>query len=147
MKIRAQMLSARLGDYARGIIRRVWETAFHSLTKAAATGSRGTVMKDARWILAMSLLGLLASTQYAQSAWVTGLFGAFSVAAFILNCGAYVYSLLKAPDSLRSETFTLEKMKLERGLVGDSISGLSEGSAGHAISVLPGITTEDSRRG
>lgn len=37
--------------------------------------------------------------------------------------GAYIYLLLRDPDALRSEEFSLNKMALEKGLVGDSTHG------------------------
>jgi hypothetical protein len=39
---------------------------------------------------------------------------------------AYGYLLLKNPDALRSENFTLSKLAIEKGLVGDNISGLHQ---------------------
>lgn len=123
-------------------MRRVWEVALSTLTRAAVSGSRGTVMRDARWILGLSLVGLLLSAREGVAPWVTVLFAWLSVGAFLLNCGAYVYSLLTAPDSLRSETFTLEKLKIEKGLMGDSISGLSDGREGPTVNALPATATE-----
>ena len=41
----------------------------------------------------------------------------------VLFVGAYIYLLINNPDALRSETYTLQKIALEKGLFGDSISG------------------------
>jgi len=38
----------------------------------------------------------------------------------------YLYYAIKNPDSLRSEKFTLSKMAIEKNLIGDDLSGLSE---------------------
>jgi hypothetical protein len=46
--------------------------------------------------------------------------------AVLLFCGTYVYLVLHDIDALRSEQFTLEKMRLEKGVLGDSLSGFRE---------------------
>lgn len=40
--------------------------------------------------------------------------------------GAYIYLLIKLPDALRSESYSLSKMAIEKGLVGDNLLGLSD---------------------
>ncbi|MGC2423442.1 MAG: hypothetical protein WA666_03695 [Nitrospirota bacterium] len=39
---------------------------------------------------------------------------------------AYIYLLFNDRDALRSEVYTLSKMAIERGLMGDNITGLIE---------------------
>ena len=45
-----------------------------------------------------------------------------------VTLGAYIYLLIADRDALRSETFSLSKLAIEKGLVGDNISGLIQPS-------------------
>jgi hypothetical protein len=109
---------------ARDMIRRVWN-GLSTLTQSDVFGSRGSVLRDALWILGLVCTGLLTSAAIDPDSWITKMFGMFSVVAFSLVCGAYLYSLLRNPDTLRSETYALQKMRIERGLMGDSVSGIA----------------------
>lgn len=51
------------------------------------------------------------------------MFGIISALSITLFLYAYVYSLIKNPENLRSEKFTIQRMALERGIFGDSITG------------------------
>ena len=42
--------------------------------------------------------------------------------------GVYIYFAITNPDCLRSETFTLNKLALEKGLIGDDTFGLTDSS-------------------
>jgi hypothetical protein len=50
------------------------------------------------------------------------LLGAVGV-VLVVFLAAYVFLLIKNPDALRSEEFSLSKMALEKGLIGDTTSG------------------------
>jgi hypothetical protein len=57
------------------------------------------------------------------------LLGGMSAATLLIGLGAYLFLLRRAPDALRSEGFTLRKMALEKGLIGDNLAGLFEPTA------------------
>lgn len=42
----------------------------------------------------------------------------------LLYLGAYIYCLATDKDALRSETYTIQKMAIEKGFVGDSLIGV-----------------------
>jgi hypothetical protein len=46
-----------------------------------------------------------------------------SIAAYLIS---YFYLMIRSPDSLRSETFTLKKLAIEKGIYGDSFVGSLE---------------------
>lgn len=48
----------------------------------------------------------------------------------LLYAGAYVLFGLKDPNLLRSERYNIEKMAIEHGILGDSVTGLIEVSGG-----------------
>ena len=57
---------------------------------------------------------------------VVALFGLLCSVAFLIECGAYLYLLRHDRDALRSERFSLEKLRIQKGLMGDSVSGFRE---------------------
>jgi len=58
--------------------------------------------------------------------WVTVTIGISFATVLAVFLGAYVYLLLKQPDALRSEQFTLSKLAIEKGMVGDSVAGMHD---------------------
>jgi hypothetical protein len=55
--------------------------------------------------------------------WLIVALGASLVLVFLTSLFAYVYFMLKAPDALRSESFNLSKLAMDKGLIGDDVSG------------------------
>jgi hypothetical protein len=52
------------------------------------------------------------------------LFAIMTVVTFILFIGAYIYCLFNDREALRSETYSIQKLAIERGFVGDSATGI-----------------------
>lgn len=46
--------------------------------------------------------------------------------AIIVYVGSYIYLLRVNPDALRSERYSLEKLAIEKGVYGDSLTGVVE---------------------
>ena len=86
------------------------------LSRASVTGSRSTALQPLHWLLGLMLTATLGAVQVDAPMRLVVFLSACSGVAFLLECGAYVYFLRKDPDALRSEHFTLEKMRLERVL-------------------------------
>jgi hypothetical protein len=57
--------------------------------------------------------------------WVQIFFATLLGIDFIAFLIAYAYFATKTPDALRSERFYLQKLAIKRGLVGDSLTGLT----------------------
>ena len=94
-------------------------------------------------MLALVIAALLSSIPLNAPDWVLILLGVSSVVVLVLEVVVYVYLLFNDPDALRSERFTIEKMRIERGLMGDTVSGFSRVRAADAIGkVLPASRSE-----
>ncbi len=52
------------------------------------------------------------------------LFGIFTGLTMVLYMAIFVFCIRKDPDMLRSETYSIQKLAIERGLVGDSTAGI-----------------------
>ena len=49
--------------------------------------------------------------------------GVSAAVAIVLYLIAYIYFAFKNPDELRSESYSIQKLAIEKGFIGDSISG------------------------
>lgn len=96
--------------------------AHHSM----ARGGRSTALHALQWVLGMFIAAIPTIIWAGAPIWlIVTIAGAIAIVLFVF-LGAYIYLLIKNPDALRSEHFSLSKMALEKGLVGDSISGLTD---------------------
>lgn len=76
-------------------------------------------------MLAALILAAVVSPVIAPT-WVQVFFVCCTGAVLFAMLGAFVHFARKDPDALRSESFGLSKLRIERGLVGDSRAGLRE---------------------
>ncbi len=85
--------------------------------------SRSSVLNPLQWTLAILLLGLGILALSRAPAWIItgGAVGFFVSLAFLLF--SYGFFMRKNPDALRSEWYSLNKIALEKGLVGDNLQG------------------------
>ncbi len=51
---------------------------------------------------------------------------AFLAVELFTIIGVYVYFAVNNPDCLRSETFTLSKLAMEKGHIGDGVNGIEQ---------------------
>ena len=97
------------------------------LQQADESGSRSTVLKTPSWMVSVSIVGLVsASSGYiAAPSWVIGILAALVCISLGWTIWAYVYFALRGrEDALRSERYSIQKLAIEKGLVGDSLRGL-----------------------
>ncbi|MCH9006243.1 MAG: hypothetical protein IH838_13270 [Proteobacteria bacterium] len=99
-------------------------TSFFS--EASARGARSTALHALQWVIGMLLVSLPMLAASRAPSWLLISVAAALGGILVTFVTAYVYFLFTNPDALRSESFTLSKMAIERGLVGDSLSGLRD---------------------
>ena len=87
------------------------------LSHSDASGSRSTILKPLTWLLGIILATLLAAFRFSAPAWFCYLLAGIAILAVLLFFFAYVFCLFKDRDALRSESFSLRKMEIEKGLV------------------------------
>ena len=93
------------------------------LEQATAKGSKSTILKPLGWMMGICISATLTSAHFKLPEWVMYLFAGFSCITMALYLIAYLYCLVKDRDALRSETYSIQKMAIEKGFVGDDISG------------------------
>lgn len=106
------------------------------LAQASSKGSKSTILKPLAWMLGICVTSTLTAAKLGLPLWISILFSTFSAITMLLYLVAYLYCLVKDRDALRSETYSIQKMVVERGFVGDDISGslpVDRTSTGHLI--------------
>ena len=87
-------------------------------------GGRSTALYSMQWMLGLSLTGLVFAIRESAAGWLLVTLVCFVGLAVVVYVGGYIYLLIRNPDALRSERFTLEKMAIEKGVVGDHLVGI-----------------------
>lgn len=93
------------------------------LSQSDASGSRSTILKPLIWLIGV-LLGVFLTLIFAEAdLWLHIIIILLIVAAIGLYFYVYYYCLRHNPDALRSESFTIRKLQIEKGIFGDSNTG------------------------
>lgn len=92
--------------------------------RSDASGSRSTILKPLTWFLSILIGGVLSLTWLKASEWLVIFFCIVIVAVILLFLFAYIFCLFRNPDALRSESFSIQKLAIEKGVYGDSTTGM-----------------------
>ncbi len=91
-----------------------------------ATGAKSTVLKPLGWLIGILVSASIASFYFNSPNWVGFTFVLFTGISILLYLISYIYFMRRDPDFLRSESFTLRKLEIEKGIIGDSLTGIVE---------------------
>ena len=120
---------------ARKLIGSMMQFLRELLSQSTAAGSRTNALNHLQWMVA-AVLGTLVTAHIAGASHsLVILLSVILVILLVAYLVTHFYFMVKNPDALRSERFTIEKMAIERGIVGDSTTGLS--IPGRSNAVLP----------
>lgn len=92
--------------------------------RSDASGSKSTILKPLSWFLSLIIGGLILLVKINAPNWIIILFSIITCIAILLFFFAFVYCLFKDRDALRSEKYSIQKMAIEKGIVGDNIVGI-----------------------
>ena len=93
------------------------------LHQALASGSRSTVLKPLGWLVALTLTGAIGAFRLAATPWFSNTLGALCLLSIILYFVAYIYFAIIDRDALRSEKYSIQKMAIQKGFIGDDQTG------------------------
>lgn len=102
-------------------------TVFKELfSRAGPDGSRSTALQSLHWMI-VSILGALLIGAWLEFHWLLLVTFALILIGFVCLFGySYYFLLHENLDALRSETYSLKKMSIEKGITGDSTQGVFE---------------------
>jgi hypothetical protein len=93
------------------------------LEQATAKGTRATVLKPLSWMMAILISATLSAFWLKTPYWLGVTFAMFTGLTMLLYLFTYIYCLFKDKDALRSETYSIQKLAMEKGFFGDDIIG------------------------
>ncbi|MBS4090522.1 hypothetical protein [Pseudomonas rustica] len=93
------------------------------LQQALASGSRSTVLKPLGWLVALTLAGAISAFSLNPTIWFSNVLGVMCVLSIILYIVAYIYFAITDKDALRSEKYSIQKLAIKNGFIGDDQTG------------------------
>lgn len=97
------------------------------LSRSDASGSKSTILQPLTWFIAILLATLALLFKIQAPNWICYTLTGIIIVIVLLFGFAYVYCLFVDRDALRSESFSIRKMEIEKGIMlGDSSTGLIE---------------------
>ena len=89
-----------------------------------ATLSRSDALRPLAWLIAILTTTATLLAYVSAPQWLLIVTACLLIAAITLYFIAFGFCLIKDRDALRSENYSLHKMAIEHGLIGDSITGV-----------------------
>lgn len=96
------------------------------LQKSDASGSKSTILKPLSWFISIIIIGLILAINNEAPNWIIILFAIILSILVIVFIGSYIYCLIYDKDAIRSEKFSIQKLAIEKGLIGDNLIGIIE---------------------
>jgi len=94
------------------------------LQQASIQGSKSTILKPMNWILSIIISAIIATFYFPIPNWVSITFIVIFIILIIAYLIIYFYCLFNDRDALRSETYNVQKLAIEKGIIGDSATGI-----------------------
>jgi hypothetical protein len=94
------------------------------LQKSDASGSRSTILKPLTWFISVIIGGIVLLLEFDSPIWLIIMFSIIMGLAIITFLFAYIFCLFTDKDAIRSEKYSIQKMAIEKGIYGDSSTGV-----------------------
>ena len=99
----------------------MWHAVLQQMSEG---GTRSTVLRPLQVVFGLLLLAVTSGgVAGAPELLMHALLGCLGV-TFVSFIAAYIYFAFTDKDALRSERYSIQKMAIQKGLIGDSSSGL-----------------------
>jgi hypothetical protein len=97
----------------------MWST----LQQVLSGNTKSTVLKPLGWLIGLTLVASVSMYHYGVPAWLAGTVGTLCIASIVLYIAAYIYFAITDKDALRSERYSIQKLAIQKGFIGDDQSG------------------------
>jgi hypothetical protein len=94
------------------------------LHKSDASGSRSTILKPLTWFISVVIGGIILLIKINSPQWLVIMFSIIMGLSIVIFFFTYVYCLFTDKDAIRSEKYSIQKLAIEKGIYGDSTSGI-----------------------
>lgn len=99
------------------------------LQHANSYGSRSSILSIFTWFLGTSMASLTLGAIFHFYVWMLYFIASLIFVTFLVMIGTYIYCLrIGNFDALRSESFNIQKLAIERQASSDSLSGIQASS-------------------
>ena len=71
----------------------------------------------------MTISGAVSGAHFGAPIWLVNALGVGTIIEIVLYLIAYIYFAVTDKDCLRSEKYSIQKLAIQRGLVGDDVTG------------------------
>lgn len=89
-----------------------------------AKGYKSNVLNPLIWLTGTFFIAIVGAIISKAPTWILIVLIVLLILIIGLFSFAYCFCLIKNPDALRSEKYSIEKMAIEKGYIGDSIKGM-----------------------
>ena len=103
------------------------------LSKSDGSGAKSTVLKPLNWALSIMIVAFVWCIRSNIPLWVLIFLSILIGILFIVIIYTYLYCLFTDKDAIRSEKFTIQKMAIEKGILGDDLRGVLGGTDNEVI--------------
>jgi hypothetical protein len=116
------------------------------LQQALQRNTKSTVLKSLGWLIALLLAATVFASRYGLDKWLVILFAVLDCIAIVVYIGFFIYFAFKNPDLLRSEKFTIQKMAIQHGLIGDDLTGFFKVPKGGEVPLVEGSKADENKK-
>ena len=88
--------------------------------------TRSSCLAPMQWGLGILVAGLSGTIWSGAGSGIQSLLGGLVAVFALVYLGMTIYFAARDPDALRSERYSIRKMEIERGMIGDNVAGLRE---------------------
>ena len=113
------------------------------LQRALLRNAKSTVLKALGWLVALLLSASVFASRFGTDKWLVVMLGCLDCLAILVYIAAFIFFALKDPDQLRSEKFSIQKMAMERGFIGDDIKGYFKLDSPEGVALIEGSKREE----
>jgi hypothetical protein len=129
MNCQAPKKRSRLGKFLRSLMFSIRDF----FERTDASGTKSTALQPLLIGNAILSAAIGVALKAGAATWLLAVMALLLFACVVTFIGAYIFFMIRNPDALRSERFSLNKMAMERGLIGDDLTGLREAPSREAL--------------
>jgi hypothetical protein len=97
--------------------------AWSTLHQALVSGSKSTVLNPLGWLVGLTLVGSISAQSLRSPPWFADTLGVLCILSIISYMVSYFYFAKTDKDALRSEKYSIQKLAIQKGFVGDDQTG------------------------